>query len=361
VQCTDSSCPGFEPTKFILSNLDDLNYLYTPTNPILVSSLLKESLMLRIEGLESMEDFKYLLVKNDNHSVKIRLEFMTSFKKKKLIISKKNPLDKLLAGRLLQEDSNSSQKTLLIDLNLNQINDLSAEIMIDSIDIKNLSLDPNQNDAPFRIIKPPKFISTFLESFIPLLLGLLGLSVFAIIISNFSIIHHEFTISLKYWFFSLFRLVILYSSLSLINKTFPEPLEYFFITLYSGVLGRDDFKIDPLNSFNYTVNQPQFYRLLRTDSLFSNNPLVLALHIISIILLLFFYILKSKNKLLKITTKFFKFFSANIVCILIFPFILDILINSILSLTHSQFNSSSGLFDFLLSLLYFLSFFLGNA
>jgi hypothetical protein len=353
-------CLEFTKTKFTLSKLDDLNYIYAPTSPLLVSSLLKESLSLRIDDLESRNHFKYLLVKNMDHSVKIRLEFMTSFENKTLHISQKNPLDKLIANRILQESEVPSQNTLIIDQDLNQVLDLSANIMINKIDIENLTLDPNQNDNPFRMIKPPLFISTFFDAFIPLLLALLGLSLFSIFLSNFSIINHEFTKSLKYWFIALFRMVILISSFSFINKTFPEPLEYFFITLYTKILGRDDFEINPMNSFNYTVNQPQFYRLLRTDSLFSNNPLILSLHIFSLILFTIFSVLKSKNKMINISNKFLNFFSGNIVCVLIFPFILDILINSILSISHSQFNSASGLLDFLLSMIYFLSFFLSN-
>lgn len=360
VACSDSSCPRFESTAFALTRLDDLNYLYAPSRPLLQSSYLLDSLTVRIQDLKALDDFKYLLVANPNNSIKIRLEFMTSFSDKVLKVEQRL-FSRSSAGRLLQASSAATRSPLVIDAFLNQPSSFSAEVKIASVDITNLSLDPAQNDSPFRLVQAPVFLSTFFEWFLPLLLALLGLSLFTLVVSNFSVIGHELTMSLKLWYMGLFRRVILFASLALVNVRFPESLEYFFIMLYSAILGRDDFAIDPLNSFNYTVNQPQFYRLLRTDSLFGNSPVTLSLHLTSLILLLIFSFLRSKPRFKRLSSAFFRFFSANIVNALLFPFYLDVLVNALISLYHSQLTSSAGLLDFLLSLFYFLSFFLSSA
>jgi hypothetical protein len=349
-------------TRFDLVKMDDINYQYIPSAPLLLSTGLQNAIDIHILGLKQRFDYKYILSKEKSTNIiKIRLEFLNSFENKILSVRERSSFQAQAPSRLLQQNqSNDPGPSLIVDAYLNQVQDLNAEIKIDSVNTDNLWLDPTQNDNPFRIINAPQFIVTFLRFFIPFLLGLLGLSVFVLIISNFSVISSEYTRALKFWYMSLFRHTLLISTLSLVNKILPEPLEYFLIMLYSGIFGRDNFEINPSNSLNYTVNQPQYYRLLKTDSLFSNSPILLSIHFVFFIFLTIFSLAKNKPNLRNLSTKFFHFFSANVMFLLVFPFYLDILVNSLISLSHSHFTSASGMLDFLGSLTYFLSFFLGK-
>lgn len=341
--------------------MDDINYQYIPSTPLLLSSSLEDSINVNISNLKRRLDFKYIFSKDKSTNIiKIRLEFMTSFENKTLSVEPINIQANNSVSRLLQQSAFESKDPMVVDVFLNQVSNLSADIQIDSINTENLWLDPNQNDNPFRIINAPEFIKKFLRLFLPFLLGLLGLSVFVLIISNFSIINSSLTQSLKYWYMSLYRHVFIFSSLSLLNIPLPEPLEYFTIMLYSLIFGRDDFAINPSNSLNYTVNQPQYYRLLKTDSLFSNCPVLLSIHFLFFICLTIFTLIKNKPGAQNYSERFFLFFSANVIFLLVFPFYLDILLNSIISLAHSNFTSAAGLLDFLMSLVYFFCFFLGR-
>ena len=356
--CPDSSCSSFTTTSFTITRLNDLDYKLTSSNGLLTftQNILKY-INVTIEGLTEGVDFKYVSTIQDENDFDLRIsfEFLTSFENKLMTLTFGNNSSNTTNNRLLQ--TNDQESTRIVDVNLNEVSSLSASLLIPLIDITNFK--PN-SEGSLRTIEDIPWLTSLVSYLVFLFYVTLILCLISILLSNQNHFKDWRVRSLKFWYFSLFRHIIIISVLGLINRMLSSPFEIFLIQLYSKFLGLDDFPVNAKVNSNYTLNEPQFYRLHKTDSLTNNCPVLICIHLVLGVLVTMFALLRWVRKSSTLSKRFFSYLSGNVLFVLIFPFSLELIVNAMLNIRNAQFRDAEGLIDFVMSLLYFLSFFFGN-
>lgn len=344
VPCTDSFCPQ---TAFVsLKKLDDLTFALNFSNLLLESSSISDDLELSLEDADPDAAFRYRISETlGDYSLKIRFEFFKSFKSKNLKVSFQSPNSKT-AKLADQADSPSP----FVRSDLSSSSQFDSEIHITEMDILGLELS-HQETLEFALN------SVFDSAMYTLAAVISSLSLIAIIFSSVALAIASFlptlttrVDSLRFWSFHLGHNLAVVSLPVLFNFSLPGNLDSFVTALYKFTFGLDDFVASPISSF--FADEPQFFRVAKSNSLIGSIPVLLFFHLIYLFFILLVKFIEKQPQIYGRWKTISTLLSEPFYFIMVFPFVFDLFLNSVLTV-RAFFHSTRGLaLDFVISLVY---------